>query len=154
MLLYPILIIIVFDWPFIEAVKVVSFQENGLFSAQTFMKHRPGMGTENLTDWTVCMRINLNYFRGRYNHFFSYVNALFDDALTGNIINVADSPTKIGFCQETASKKICLHHTIQDMIFQEWHHLCFSSTKVSDTVAKLQLYYDGDKVEEGKNMRT
>ena len=153
MRLYQILIIIALERHSLEALKVVSFQENGLFSTQTYMKHKLGIGSENRTDWTVCMRINLNYFRGRYNHFFSYVNALFDDALTGNIINVADSPTKIGFCQETASKKICLHHTIQDMIFQEWHHICFSSTKESDTVAKLQLYYDGDKVVEGKKIR-
>ena len=99
MLLYPILIIIVLGNS-IEAIKVVSFQENGVFSTQTFMKHKNGIGSENVTDWTLCLRINLNHFRGHYNHFFSYVNVLFDDALTGNIIDVADSPTKIGFCHK------------------------------------------------------
>ena len=124
----------------------MSFQEDGLFSPDTFMKHTNGIGPQNLSDWTVCARINLNFLRGRNNFFFSYTNALFDDALNGKIISI-NNQVKIGFCQETSSKKICLVHET-GLIFQEWHHVCFSSTKVSDST-KMQLYFDGKKVSEG-----
>lgn len=124
----------------------MSFQENGLFSPKTFMKYTNGIGPTNLSEWTVCSRINLNFLRGQNNHFFSYTNALFDDALSGKIIYI-NNLVKIGFCQETSVKKICLYHET-GLIFQEWHHICFSSTKVSDST-KMQLYFDGKKVSEG-----
>lgn len=127
---------------------MVSFQEDGIFSPNTFIKHTNGIGPTNLSEWTVCARINLNFLRGGNNHFFSYTNALFDDALNGKIISI-NNLVKIGFCQETSAKKICLYHET-GLIFQEWHHVCFSSTKVlDDQTTKMQLYYDGEKVSEG-----
>ena len=68
------------------ATKIVSFQEDGHFDSTSFLNSTNGIGGMDLTDFTVCVRINLNMLRGREQFFLSYVNAEFDETLTGTII--------------------------------------------------------------------
>ena len=68
----------------------------------------------DLADFTVCVRINLNMLRGREQFFLSYVNAEFDEALTGAIIQ--DVGNKV--CPfEQKKKKIIIEREKNEISF-------------------------------------
>ena len=96
----------------------MSFQEDGHFDSTTFLNSTIGIGSEDLADFTLCIRINLNTLRGREQYFLSYVSTEFDEALSGAIIQDVKKPMKLRFCQETKQKKICINHILKNDIFQ------------------------------------
>ena len=91
-----------------SGVRIVSLQQDGLFSSESYMHYVPGIGNGPLSNFTLCTRLNLNFLRGEDNFFFSYVNDDFDDALTGAIIHhVDDNVMTVKFCQETQARGSC-----------------------------------------------
>ena len=91
-----------------SGVRIVSLQQDGLFSSESYMHYVPGIGNGPLSNFTLCTRLNLNFLRGEDNFFFTYVNDDFDDALTGAITHhVDDNDMKVKFCQETQARGSC-----------------------------------------------
>ena len=125
-----------------SALRIVSFQEDGYSSSESFLNHSLGIGPDDLVDFTVCLRFNLNFLRGREQFFLAYANDLSEDALTGSIIQDDRKPMRLQLCIDT-KKKICLNHQLQEDIFQQWHHICLLLKKTEEGQSLLQFYYDG-----------
>ena len=45
---------------------------DGLFTEETYLNHSIGIGQNNLTEFTVCLRFNLNYLRQCFLNFINF----------------------------------------------------------------------------------
>jgi hypothetical protein len=132
-------------------VKIASFQPSGNYDRHSYMNNSFGIGDNDLIKFTACMKINLNYLRGKESFFFTYANPVFDDALTGALYHDDENLLRVGICLETEYKKICLYTTPEEFFYQEWHHLCFTMAqgKFSNYQILAKLYYDGSLKAQG-----
>ena len=75
-----------------NTVPVVSFQNDGTFSSETYLKRsgKLGDGDSIINKLTVCLRVKYFYLRGRRTNFLSYGNIDSADALTGYLFDTAD----------------------------------------------------------------
>ena len=70
---------------------------DGSFTIDHYMNHTSGIGNKNLTEFTLCMRQNLNYLRGRMSHSLSYASNINDNTLlVYYVINEDDLSEPIG----------------------------------------------------------
>lgn len=68
-----------------------SFQEDGIFSDDTFLRHNASFGGKamgndgerRLPEFTLCLYVALNFLRGRNSIFLSYATTETPDALYG-----------------------------------------------------------------------
>ncbi len=69
-----------------NALKVATFQEDGSFRTDSFLKHRETLGTRDstplMTNLSLCLWVQLTRFRGVSNRLMSYATEETDDALT------------------------------------------------------------------------
>jgi hypothetical protein len=141
---------------FTIGIKVAQFQMDGFFSIYTFLNHTGGVGPENLTDFTLCLRQNVNFWRGRTSFSFSYSTDLSDNALTVAFYQSEEamSPIKLGICKYRYWKKECNFKEIGIIVQQEWHHVCFVMTAQdygsAQVKSTMKLYYDGQFAQQGK----
>ncbi len=63
-------------------VPVASFQEDGLFSSDTWMRYIGDDLPDDLTNLTLCYRVKLRHLRGPWNLFLSYSQGKHDGVLT------------------------------------------------------------------------
>ena len=134
---------------------MAEFAMDGRYNIDYFLKHEGGIGPKNLTDFTLCVRFNINYLRP-YG-LFSYATFLDDDSLA------------MGFRIRAKSLYLCVWKYFWRKYSQngekckkmenfkvqnEWHHVCLSyKTEIfsSDVVnITSKLYYNGKLVEGGK----
>ena len=67
-----------------SAIPVITFQSNGTFSSETYLKRSGNMGEGiELNEMTVCLRLSVFYLRSRLTYFLSYANVESADAITG-----------------------------------------------------------------------
>jgi hypothetical protein len=129
---------------------------DGLFSEDTFLNHTGRIGPENLTDFTLCLQQNVNFWRGPISFSFSYSTDLSDNALT--VAFYQDSvapmtPVKLVICKYQYWRNECSSKEIGIIVQQEWHHVCFVLTAQdygNDQVkSTMKLYYDGNYTHQG-----
>ena len=74
-----------------NTIPVISYQTNGSFSDETYLKRsgKLGEGNAEIKELTVCVRIKFFYLRGRQTTFLSYGNIDSADALTGYIADLS-----------------------------------------------------------------
>ena len=72
---------------FANTIPVITFQSNGTFSSETYLKRsgKLGEGDEGIKELTVCMRASVFYLRGRRSYFLSYANIDSADSLVAFI---------------------------------------------------------------------
>ncbi len=63
-------------------MKAANFQHDGEYSSSSHLRLRGGM-PRSLNDFTMCVRLNLNYLRGDTNHWLSISNDTREDILVG-----------------------------------------------------------------------
>ena len=58
---------------------------DGSHRIDTFLNHTAGIGSKNLTDFTICLRFNINFLKPIKNALVSYSTFLEDNALNVEI---------------------------------------------------------------------
>ena len=58
---------------------------HGRHSIDSFLNHTAGIGPKNLTDFTICLRFNINFLKP-YNSLVSYSTFLDDNALIVEVV--------------------------------------------------------------------
>ena len=144
---------------FISGVPVAEFQMDGLFSIDTYMNHTGGISQKNLSDFTLCMRQNVNFFRGKLSHSLSFSTLVNDNSLIvwwiHDITNLL-APLKFIVCKYVVitDSNDCIFHEINVKIHQEWHHFCFvqtyQNTNQNQVESTMKLFYDGTLVKTSK----
>ena len=135
---------------------------DGKYSIEPFLNYTQGIGSNNLDDFTICLRFYVNYLKPLDTYPLSYTTFLEDNSLTMRIsITTTDS------AKTEESKKltlvICKYVELQQgcgiyqqnhlKIHQEWHHVCFTLSTArlnsSTILSETKLYYDGKMVHLG-----
>ena len=145
-------------------IRVAEFSMDGKYSIEPFLNYTQGIGSNNLDDFTICLRFYVNYLKPLDTYPLSYTTFLEDNSLTMRLsITTTDSE------KTEESKKltlvICKYVELQQgcgiyqqnhlKIHQEWHHVCFTLSTArlnsSTILSETKLYYDGKMVHLGKN---
>ena len=135
---------------------------DGKYSIEPFLNYTQGIGSNNLDDFTICLRFYVNYLKPLDTYPLSYTTFLEDNSLTMQIsITTTDS------AKTEESKKltlvICKYVELQQgcgiyqqnhlKIHQEWHHVCFTLSTArlnsSTVLSETKLYHDGKMVHLG-----
>ena len=76
----PIFLVLVI-FPQILCIRVAELAMDGRHTIETYLNHTLGIGPKNLTDFTVCLRFNVNFLKPTVNAVLSYSTFLSDNAL-------------------------------------------------------------------------
>ena len=143
----------------ITGIPVAEFQMDGFFTLESFLKHSGGIGQNNLTDFTLCMRHNINFLRGLTSHSLSYTSHIDDNTLmvwfekseTDLLAPIVLSVCKYPFRSNDANE--CNLYFIGIKPHHQWHHFCFIITSKETIKGMIEstmiLIYDGIFVKEG-----
>ena len=79
-----------FFFDFLTGIPVAEFSMNGRYYIDPdteevqfeYLNHTLGIGSQNLTDFTVCLRFNVNYLKSITSFPLSYTSSLSDNSLT------------------------------------------------------------------------
>ena len=135
---------------------VAEFQMDGLFSEETYLNHS-GLGYQDLTELTICLRYNINYFRGGFeNALYVYSTWYDDNTLSSFLYQAEGEKLMMRICKlvDSEGKDKChISHGIGLKPQQVWHHMCILLTSNESDEGKfmiwtLQLYFDGKKISE------
>ena len=66
-------------------IPVAELSLDGHYTIDTYLNHTEGIGPNNLTDFTLCLRFYINYLKPSTTSLLSYSNFLDDNALTVEI---------------------------------------------------------------------
>ena len=143
------------DYYCLLGIPVAEFQMDGSFSDETFLNHTLGIGSNNLTEYTVCLRFNLNFLRGFYTTFLHY-SSWFDDNTI--VIDLTWYHGVHGPLRLNTGKyyfKVGKENQKYDFpglnIHQEWIHVCYTNKQDWDTYkVKTEIYVNGELVNDGK----
>ena len=143
----------------IQGIPVAEFQMDGKFSEETYLNYTGNLGMKNLTNFSSCMRFNLNYYRSARSFMLSYSSDLHDNAFVV-LLDIDEEnlliPSKLKVCKYAHENNECIQLEIGRKIHQEWHHFCFvlqSNLKdysPSEMETNMKLYYDGAIAKEAK----
>ena len=134
---------------------VAEFQMNGLFSEETYLNHS-GLGYQNLTELTICLRYNINYFRGGFENALYVYSTWYDDNTLSSFLNNEGEKWMMQIrklVDSEGKEKSHISHEIGLKPQQVWHHMCILLTSNESDEGKfmiwtLQLYFDGKKISE------
>ena len=137
---------------------MAKLQLNGLFTSQSYINHELGIGPNDLTNFSICERINVEYFRGTYSTFFSYATHYSDNSF---VFDLRAHQNENEISLTLAAKKYPdvtgahqIFYKFQDLrIHKKWYHICFTMRvnllNSTTVVSVAALYINGNKVQKG-----
>ena len=114
---------------------VAEFQMDGLFSDETFLNHT-GLGDENMTELTFCLRYNINYFRGSWHCLLSFSSRMTDNTLSLCFWR-KENQTALKFYKyidSTERNQPFLSYVVGVRQHQTWHHVCVIIKSLKDQI--------------------
>ena len=75
---------------FILGIQIAEFSMHGRHNIDSFLNHTEGIGPKNLTDFTICLRFNINFLKPSYNALVSYSTFLEDNSITYEVQTESD----------------------------------------------------------------
>ena len=67
-------------------IRVAEFSLHGGHTTDTYLNHTEGVGPNNLTDFTLCLRFNINFLKPTTSSLLSYSTFLEDNALNVELL--------------------------------------------------------------------
>ena len=129
---------------------------DGKYSINTYLNHTLGIGPKNLSDFTVCLRFNVNYLKTWTSALLSYSTFFSSNSLNIEIVQESGKSGKtlhIFMCKYNI-KQGCGRFKMNNMrIHNEWHHVCMALKTDDFDMDKFQVtrkfYFDGKEVNKG-----
>ena len=139
-------------------IPVAELSLNDPYNIESYLNNTKGIGPNNLTDLTVCLRFNVNYLKPMVSTILSYSTFYSDNSLVAELSITPNE--RLQLCFAYAFGPITYHcveilqETHNLKIHNEWHHTCFSLKNEeldSETIQIIsKVYYDGTEVTWGK----
>ena len=137
-------------------IPVAEIAMDGLYTTEQYMNHTLGIGPKNLTDFTACIRFNLNFLRGKFTTMISLTSWFSDNAFVMDLKQTSPyGSIKLNAAKYyfTINDEILSHDFGARNIHQKWHHICFSLeyNLLNDGKREsiMNLYHDGKVVQKG-----
>ena len=121
---------------------------DGQYSIEPYLNYTQGIGPNDLTDFTFCLRFNVNYLKPKFSTLLSYSTALSDNSFLVDLW--MRSKTVIlslkKYPKHNQGRTFYKTHN-QRKFHNEWHHACMSlktEELESDKIkVSTKLYFDG-----------
>ena len=107
----PIFLVLVI-FPQIWSIRVAELAIDGRHTIETYLNHTLGIGPKNLTDFTVCLRFNLNFLKPMVSVLLSYSTFLSDNALNFDLYRPSSGGLELYVCKYYKIKQVGLHKNI------------------------------------------
>lgn len=107
----PIFLVLVI-FPQIWSIRVAELAIDGRHTIETYLNHTLGIGPKNLTDFTVCLRFNLNFLKPMVSVLLSYSTFLSDNALNFDLYRPSSGGLELYVCKYYKIKQVGLHTNI------------------------------------------
>ena len=121
------------------------------------MNYTGSLGPNNLTDFTLCMRIKVNFLRGEATFPLSYSTDISDNGIQVRFEydpNDLLAPMIFKMCKYPDVHQECATTTLPPKIHQKWHHYCLTieshNVSKTETLSTMMLYLDGTLENESK----
>ena len=133
---------------------------DGKFSDKSYLNYTGTLGSQNnITEFTLCQRFNINFLRGVMTTMASYTSDINDNAII-TWINRDDqnilAPLELKSCKYPLDVQECTKINLEVKPFMNWIHYCLTikSVKISEKemVTNAKLYLDGNLVNQGKKI--
>ena len=108
----PIFLSLVIFPPQIWSIRVAELAMDGRHTIETYLNHTLGIGPKNLTDFTVCLRFNLNFLKPMVSVLLSYSTFLSDNALNFDLYRPSSGGLELYVCKYYKIKQVGLHRNI------------------------------------------
>ena len=102
----PIFLVLVI-FPQIWSIRVAELAMDGRHTIETYLNHTLGIGPKNLTDFTVCLRFNVNFLKPTVNAVLSYSTFLSDNALNFEIYRTSSGGLELWACKYSKISQVC-----------------------------------------------
>ena len=80
-------------------ISVVELSMDGHHTIDSYLNHTEGIGPNNLTDFTVCMRFNVNFLKPKVSSLLSYSTFLSDNAFDIGIMQRSELILQFYICK-------------------------------------------------------
>ena len=107
----PIFLVLVI-FPQIWSIRVAELAIDGRHTIETYLNHTLGIGPKDLTDFTVCLRFNLNFLKPMVSVLLSYSTFLSDNALNFDLYRPSSGGLELYVCKYYKIKQVGLHTNI------------------------------------------
>ena len=107
----PIFLVLVI-FPQIWSIRVAELAIDGRHTIETYLNHTLGIGPKDLTDFTVCLRFNLNFLKPMVSVLLSYSTFLSDNALNFDLYRPTSGGLELYVCKYYKIKQVGLHKNI------------------------------------------
>ena len=115
-------------------IPVAELSMDGQYTIDTYLNHTEGIGPNNLTDFTLCLRFYINTLKPFTTSLLSYSNFLDDNALAVDIRKISKQIfvliiCKYGYSQVSEFRHLILGISIAKLLF----------FRVVDTINWIQI---------------
>ena len=100
----PIFLVLVIFPPQIWSIRVAELAMDGRHTIEPFLNHTLGIGPKNLTDFTLCLRFNVNFLKPMVSVVLSYSTFLSDNALNFELYTPSSGGLELFACKYQKSK--------------------------------------------------
>ena len=91
-------------FPQIWSIRVAELAMDGRHTIEPFLNHTLGIGPKNLTDFTLCLRFNVNFLKPMVSVVLSYSTFLSDNALNFELYTPSSGGLELFACKYQKSK--------------------------------------------------
>ena len=85
--------------PQIWGIRVAELAMDGRYTIEPYLNHTLGIGPKNLTDFTLCLRFNVNFLKPFVSDVLSYSTFLSDNALNFEIFRPSGGGLELSACK-------------------------------------------------------
>ena len=93
---------------YILGIQVAEFSLDGKHASDYYLNNTEGIGPNNLTDFTLCLRFNVNFLKPISNAILSYSTFLEDNALNVEVIKQSGGSLLIYICKYIKREQVSI----------------------------------------------
>ena len=137
-------------------IRVAEFSLHGRHTTDAYLNHTEGIGPNNLTDFTLCLRFNVNFLKPTTSSLLSYSTFLEDNAINVEVLKQSGGSLLFYVCKylkrEQVSMVIKYRLKKPTVIMQKMehifkYHLSLSFPKlVTSTDFEIYIAYSFSKI--------
>ena len=106
--------------PQIWGIRVAELAMDGRHSIEPYINYTIGIGPKNLTDFTLCLRFNVNFLRPIVSSVLSYSTFLSDNALNFEIYRTSSGGLELWACKYSKISQVCIvqYNKLKKVVYQ------------------------------------
>ena len=140
----------------VSGIAVAELSMDGHYNIDSYLNHTSGIGIENLDDFTICLRFNVNFLKQTSSSLVSYSTSTSDNSINFYIDYISGGSLLLYICKYYDRNQGCGYYRSDDrrILHEEWHHTCLTlKTEEMDSNryrVSTKLYFDGNLAEKGR----